>query len=94
MNAVIKSGKIVAASKNLRVLTRYASDHSTYVDKLYAARNEDGSGELTVYYADGAHADASFVSFTVMLEWIKARLSWRGATITTHLDGTKNTYEL
>lgn len=74
MVEVIKNGKIVATSQNLRVITRYVNNSfDRAIDRVYIARNKDASGEITIHYRDGATCDTSFADYSVMVEWIKRK---------------------
>jgi hypothetical protein len=86
------TGETVMRSKNLRAMLRYGS--VSPVAKVRATPNPANqyNGKLSVEYRDGSTCEAHFASHTVLLEWLDARQSWRGAAwdvdapIAKHLD--------
>jgi hypothetical protein len=85
-NAIVKDGKVIRTSRNLRGMRDYARvspivEVATMKDPQLPSR-----GILTVVYQDGAKCSASFASYSIMIDWVRARRSWRDAGIT-HIDG-------
>jgi hypothetical protein len=74
---IIKAGRIVAKSKNLRGLLDYARKHAVTRIETIALPSDQGS--MRVFFKDGAECRANFNSFKVMTNWIKARRSWANA---------------
>ncbi len=80
---VIKGGKIIRTSHNLRGMLDYA--RVSPVVRIYTAPYPDVTGPHavcgTVYvqYADGATCRANFRSFGVMVDWLRNRRTWRDA---------------
>ncbi len=85
-NAIVKDGKVIRTSKNLRGMRDYA--RVSPVIGIVTQRDPKNKvrGILTVTYANGAHCVASFASHAVMIDFVRARRTWRGAGVT-HLDG-------
>lgn len=83
---VAKDGRIVAMSKNLRGMRDFA--RKSRVDHVVTCRDPRNTarGLLTVIYADGSQCVASFASFHIMIDFVRNRRSWRGATFD-HKDG-------
>lgn len=68
---IIRNGKVIAKSKNLEVLGRYARTTSR-VKKTSISKVGSG-GRLHVYYKDGAEAKVNFNSYTVLKNWIETK---------------------
>jgi hypothetical protein len=85
-NAIVKDGKVIRTSKNLRGMRDYA--RVSPVIGIVTQRDPKNKvrGILTVTYANGAHCVASFASHEIMIDFVRNRRTWRGAGIT-HLDG-------
>ena len=72
--------EVIRTSRNLRAMRDYAR-----VSPVRSVRLEkDGAcrGLLWVSYVDGCRSGASFASYHIMVDWVRARRSWRGAIIT------------
>jgi hypothetical protein len=74
---IIKAGRIVRTSKNLRGVLDYA--RVSPVRRVETTPLPAGAGSLRVLYRDGAETRANFASYEVMLDWVKRRRSWAGA---------------
>lgn len=75
-----QKNEVIRTSRNLRAMRDYAR-----VSPVQSVRLEkDGAcrGLLWISYADGCRSGASFASYHIMVDWIRARRSWRGAVIT------------
>jgi len=85
-NAVVKDGLVIRTSKNLRGMRDYA--RVSPVVKVITGTDPENKtrGILLVEYEDGAECRASFASFHIMIDFVRDRRSWRGATIN-HLNG-------
>ena len=76
---IMHGGVTVSRTRNLRGLLDYARKSKvatveSRVDPLNHVR-----GELRVTYLNGAQGFASFASYNIMVDWIRARRSWRTA---------------
>ena len=81
---IIKAGRIIRTSKNLRAMRDYArvSPVVRIESCDVGAMQPDGcryNGTVRVMYADGAESRANFTSYHVMIDWIRNRRSWRSA---------------
>jgi hypothetical protein len=85
-NAIVKDGKVIRTSQNLRGMRDYA--RVSPVTHVSTQRDIDNNerGVLTVIYDDGAMCQASFASFHIMIDFVRNRRTWRGAHFS-HLDG-------
>jgi hypothetical protein len=80
---IMKEGACVARSRNLRGILDYA--RRSPVAHIETSMGYDGSpvrGLVLVKYADGAHCLTDFASYHIMIDWLRGRRSWRGATWT------------
>lgn len=73
------AGVTVSRTRNLRGLLEYGRKHQvskieSRPDPLNVVR-----GELLITYANGAQGFASFASYSIMIDWIRNRRSWRSA---------------
>ena len=82
---IVKNGKIIRKSKNLRAMRDYArispvvrveSCDIGEMDNRYNCRY---NGTIRVIYADGAESRAQFISYHIMIDWIRNRRSWKNA---------------
>lgn len=76
---IIKDGKTIRTSKNLRGLLEYW--RHTSVDKVKIIRCGDGAIAL-VWFADSAFCCTDFASFRVASEWFDKRIARRGGKLT------------
>lgn len=81
---IIKGGRIIRTSKNLRAMRAYArvSPVVRIESCDIGVMQPDGtrySGTMRVIYADGAESRANFASYHVMIDWIRNRRTWRSA---------------
>ena len=81
---IIKDGKIIHKSKNLRAMRDYArvSPVVRIESCDIGAMQPDGcrySGTVRVIYEDGAESRANFASYHIMVDWIRDRRTWRNA---------------
>ena len=70
----------IRTSRNLRALRDYA--RISPVVSVSVKRDGKVRGTLTVNYADGCTSSASFASYHILVDWVRARRSWKGAVIT------------
>lgn len=75
---IIKDGKIIRTSKNLRAMRDYARV-SPVVRIDSSPINDSHCGTMRVIYADSAESLAYFRSYHIMIDFIRNRRSWRGA---------------
>jgi hypothetical protein len=85
-NCIVKDGKVIRTSKNLRGMRDYVSVSPVAHVKTLRDMTNNVRGVLLVEYADGATCCASFASHSIMIDFVRNRRSWRGANIT-HVDG-------
>ena len=82
--SIIKCGQIIRKSKNLRAVRDYARVspvvriESCDVGAIGRAGTRL-NGTVRVIYADGAESRANFASYHIMIDWIRARRTWRNA---------------
>lgn len=77
---VIRDGRIIRRSRNLRGMRDYA--RTSPVARVVTGRELNTvRGKLLVQYADGAECRASFASYHIMIDFVRNRRSWRGAEI-------------
>lgn len=81
---IIKGGRIIRRSKNLRAMRDYArvSPVARIESCDIGAMQHDGtrySGTVRVIYFDGAESRANFSSYHIMIDWIRNRRTWRSA---------------
>lgn len=82
---IIKNGKIIRKSKNLRAMRDYARIspvvrvESCDVGEMDNRYNCRYNGTIRVIYADGAESRANFASYHIMIDWLRNRRSWRNA---------------
>lgn len=74
---IIKGGQIIRTSRNLRGLLDYA--RVSPVVRLESCPIGSTSGTVRVFFADGAESRANFRSYHIMIDWLRARRSWRSA---------------
>ena len=74
---IIKEGRIIRQSQNLRGMRDYA--RVSPVVKIESSRVGEASGALRVIYEDGAESMATFRSYHIMIDFIRDRRSWRTA---------------
>lgn len=79
-------GRVLRESRNLRGMRDYA--RVSPVRKVQTERDPHNPvrGILRVFYADGAHSQASFASHAIMIDFVRNRRTWRGAEFV-HVDG-------
>jgi len=95
---IIKDGKIIHTSKNLRGILDYArvsavkavrvsrdTGTSHYSQNRITPGGNPYNGILEVEYFDGAVSGSFFASFTVLCGWVKARRCFRNAGINIQL---------
>lgn len=72
-------GAIIRKSKNLRGMRYYA--RVSRVSKVEAKQNPANNvrGVLRVTYLDGCYSIADFASYSIMIDFIRNRKSWRNA---------------
>lgn len=76
---VIKGGRVIRRSRNLRGMRDYARTSPVACVEVGRSPGNRTNGQLTVTYADGAYCTAHFASYHVMVDWVRTRYSWRGA---------------
>jgi len=79
-------GRVIRFSRNLRGLTEYSRVDPVARVITRKCDQLPERGELTVIYASGAIARASFASFHIMIDYVRNRRTWRRAEFR-HLDG-------
>lgn len=78
MTNIIKNGQIIRTSKNLRGMRDYA--RVSPVVRIESTPIADGvMGTMRVFYADGAECRANFNSYSIMIDFIRNRRTWRSA---------------
>lgn len=70
---VLRGGKVVMRSKNLRAVHRYTAVSPVLTVRAIRCPANPYNGKLYVYYVDGAQVVAHFASYTIMLEWLAVR---------------------
>lgn len=80
-------GRVTHRSKNLRAMTRYASESPVKAVRAYPCPSNPHNGRLIVVYRDGASSCAFFSSYTVMLEWLERRRKWQNNLTHWDIDG-------
>jgi len=83
---IIKDGKVIRTSRNLRGMRDYARVSSVVAVTTKRDPANKERGILKVRYQDGAYSVANFASHAIMIDFVRNRRSWRGATIN-HVDG-------
>lgn len=78
---IVKNGKVIRKSKNLRGLRDYARISKVLHVKLTPYGYKKLNGHLKVVYADGAASEAHFASYHIMVDWVRNRRSWYNAHI-------------
>lgn len=91
-NYITLNGKTVSKSRNLRGILTYARKADTFVYGVSLTEREDKSGRLIVRFDNGAWSVTHFASFSVLLCWIAARTSWRGARVWANAAGNERIY--
>lgn len=81
---IIKGGRIIRTSKNLRAMRDYArvSPVARIESCDIGTLKPDGTrvnGTVRVIYADGAESRANFESYHIMIDWLRCRRSWCSA---------------
>jgi hypothetical protein len=81
---IIKCGRIIRTSRNLRGIVDYArvSPVARIESCDIGAMQPEGtrySGTVRILFKDGAESRANFRSYHIMIDWIRNRRSWRGA---------------
>ena len=71
MIEIVRNGKVVSRSKNLRGILDYARKSAP--QWIIKSKSVKDGGNLRILYNDGAVAHASFASYFIMLDWIEAR---------------------
>lgn len=76
-NAIYLNGNIIGECKNLRLMRDYA--RKSRVAHVSAVRdtNNNHRGILHVTYTNGAECRATFASFLRMIDFVRARRSWK-----------------
>lgn len=76
MIEILKEGKRVAYSKNLRGILDYARKHG--ISKVLIMENlaAERVGTLNIIFGDGATVTTNFNSYKVLESWVAARRSW------------------
>lgn len=69
---IMKDGKIVMASYNLRAILDYAREHP--VTLMHIFKESDGRGYLHIVFFDGATCDTYFSDYTGLQIWCKLRM--------------------
>ena len=72
MVTILKNGKVVSRSRNLRGLIAYAGKH--FVQTVYIRRVPQG-GLLYIAFNDGAEVRTDFADYTVLEAFILRRLN-------------------
>lgn len=71
---IVRGGKVVARSRNLRGVMDYA--RKSYVREAWCNRNQDGGGFVCFTYDDGSRCRTTFADYGVLLRWVRSRRSW------------------
>jgi hypothetical protein len=74
MIEIVKQGKVVSRSRNLRGIKTYA--RRSPVERVNVIGKDKCGALLYVQFEDGAECRAVFESFGVCSAWVKARRSW------------------
>lgn len=81
MTDIIKDGKTIRTSKNLRGMRDYARVSPVVSVVTRKDPSNEKRGILEVTYKDGATSRASFASHPIMIDFVRERRSWRSARI-------------
>lgn len=76
---IIRDGRIIKQSKNLRAMVDYARVSPVLRIESCNIGPNKGQGTVRVIYANGAESRANFNSYHIMIDWIRKRRNWRGA---------------
>lgn len=77
MPNIIKAGRIIRTSRNLRGVLDYA--RVSPVVRVETCRVANDEGTMRVFFKDGAECRCNFASHAVMTAWLKARRTWASA---------------
>jgi hypothetical protein len=87
-NAIVtKDGEVIRTSRNLRGMRDYARVSPVVKVTTQKDPNNQVRGILTVEYADECTCRASFASHAIMIDFVRARRTWRETARIVHLDG-------
>ncbi|QXV72202.1 hypothetical protein Acf1_00005 [Acidovorax phage ACF1] len=79
MTNIIKNGQVIRTSKNLRGMLDYARVSPVVGVESAPLKGQEICGTMRVLYQDGAECRANFKNYHIMIDFIRARRSWRGA---------------
>lgn len=68
---IIKNGKVVARSQNLRGVISYARKH--LVENVSIHQGKNGDGQYHITFSDGAAVQGRFAAYSILLDWITSR---------------------
>lgn len=68
---IIKNGKTVARSKNLRGVITYAGKH--LIENVSIHQKTNGGGQYHITFSNGAAVEGNFADYSVLLDWISSR---------------------
>lgn len=77
--SIEKNAKIIRTSQNLRGILDYA--RISKPARIELTPQGKYNGRLRVIYKDGATTSAHFVSYHIMVDWVRNRRSWHGVEI-------------
>lgn len=76
---VILGNRMASFGHNLRIALAYGSKHGVARVVIWPLPKSEGA--LCVQYANGATCSTRFASYSVLVDWCKARRSWPPAEI-------------
>ena len=71
-----KKGNVIQRSRNLAGIRRYVGKN---IVKTLAVDRSNGAGLLTIEFENGARFDATFASYTVLVEFVRRWRNVHGA---------------
>lgn len=77
--SIEKNAKTIRTSRNLRGILDYS--RISKPSRIELTPQGIANGRLRVIYEDGATTSAHFVSYHIMVDWVRNRRSWRGLDI-------------
>lgn len=76
MIEIIRNGRTVAKSRNLRGILDYARK-SPVRKATVSCYNRERTGNVYILFEDGSECRTEFAGYIVAVEWIRARRSWQ-----------------
>lgn len=70
---IVKRGKVVSSSRNLRGLMEYHRKKAPVVKSSVGRKDKEGGAIVKVKFADQAHCETEFASHRIAKDWIKSR---------------------